>query len=110
MAAKSGTSRRERMRRLVERWRASGERAGVFAQRHGVSPYKFHYWRAQFGLVKQRQGKGASFAPVRVVDDGWGGGSAALEIRLAGGDVIRCGGDFAVERLSAVVRALRERC
>jgi hypothetical protein len=102
------------MRSLVERWQTSGEPAKRFAERHGISPYKFQYWRAEFGQVKSRKKaevRAAAFAPVRVLADGReGGAGAALEIRLAGGDVIRCGHEVAIERLSAVVRVLRERC
>jgi hypothetical protein len=47
---------------------------------------------------------------VRVVDDSGMLGSAALEIRLAAGDVIRANQDLPVERLSRLIRVLRERC
>lgn len=34
-----------RMRRLVARWQASGQSAARFAERHGLTPWTFWYWR-----------------------------------------------------------------
>ena len=117
MAGKKDSGLRKRMRRLVERWRSSGEASGAFARRHGLSRFRFQYWRAQFGQVRHQRPKvkaapAATFAPVRVVDDAGldAGPKSALEIRLAGGDVIRAGRDLPLAQLTAVVRVLRERC
>jgi len=117
MAGKKDDGLRKRMRRLVERWRSSGEASGAFARRHGLSRFRFQYWRAQFGQVrhhtpKARAASAAAFAPVRVVNDEKldEGPGSALEIRLAGGDVIRAGRDLPLAQLTAVVRVLRERC
>jgi hypothetical protein len=106
-------AKRERMRRLVGQWRASKEPLAHFARRHGLTTWRLRYWSERFGPMRpQRSARGArpAFAPVRVVDDGGTLGSPALEIRLASGDVIRAGQDLPVERLTRLIRVLRERC
>jgi hypothetical protein len=73
----------------------------------------FHYWRTRFGsgtTERETRGKRVAFAPVRVVDDGVAPSPAAIEIRLASGDVIRVGRDLPLDRLGSIIRVLRERC
>ena len=106
-------AKRARMRGLVEQWRASGEPLSRFAGRHGLTENGFRYWNERFGRKHPRRGPCSTppvFTPVRVVDDAGAVGSVALEIRLAGGDVIRAGQELPAERLASVIRALRQRC
>ena len=106
-------AKRERMQRLVGQWRASKEPLARFARKHGLTTWRLRYWSARFGPKRaQRNTRSARpvFAPVRVVDDGGMLGPAALEIRLAAGDVIRASQDLPVERLTRLIRVLRERC
>ncbi len=103
-------ARRERMRGLVRKWKASGEPLSGFARRHGLTENGLRYWSERFGRRRSRRSSAASaFAPVRIVDDS-GAIGAVLEIRLASGDVIRAGQELPAERLASVIRVLRERC
>jgi transposase-like protein len=106
-------TKREQMRELVREWRASGEAAAGFARRHGMTKDGFRYWRTRFGrgtTEREARSKRVAFAAVRVVDDGVAPSVAAIEIRLASGDVIRAGRDLPVERLRSIIRMLRARC
>lgn len=105
-------AKRARMRKLVKEWRASGEPVGRFARSHGMSENGFRYWRLQFapGRLVAPIKDPVAFAPARVVDDGVPASPAALEIRLASGDVIRADAGIPVERLRSVIQLLRERC
>ena len=105
-------AKRARMRKLVKEWRASGEPVGRFAARHGMSENGFRYWRLQFapGRLAPPIKDPVAFAPARVVDDGAPAGPAALEIRLATGDVIRADSGISIDRLRSVIQLLRERC
>jgi hypothetical protein len=106
-------AKRERMQRLVGQWRASKEPLARFARAHGLTTWRLRYWSEQFGpkrpQARTRRSR-PTFAPVRVVDDGGALGAAALEIRLAAGDVIRASHELPIERLTRLIRVLRERC
>jgi hypothetical protein len=111
MSKDTRADNRKRMRRLVEEWRSSGESAAAFARRHGLSGFKFQYWRDVVkGMRGGQRSFDSSFAPVRLLDTSPTEGATALEIRLASGDVIRCGREVPIESLSAVVRILGQRC
>jgi hypothetical protein len=112
MSKETQAANRARMGRLVEEWRGSGESAAAFARRHGIGAFKFLYWRNTLGprngSARKRSSAETAFAPVRLLNES--SDAPVLEIRLANGDAIRCGGDIPVARLSALVRILRERC
>ena len=113
-------------KRLVARWRRSGQSAAVFADRHGISQWALYGWARQGGAgakgrrprqrsVRHSTTAGASgFIPVRLVgeehSDPPAPAEGIVEIRLRGGDVVRVVGEVGVERLRAVVTAVRQAC
>ena len=124
---------RERRRGLVARWRRSGESAAEFSGRHGVSPWALYAWAKHLGgRRKAEPGQGrklrgqrrsarpsttsrvADFIPVRLVGDEHADPPAPadgfVEIQLRGGDVVRVVGEVSVERLRAVLTAVRQTC
>ena len=111
---KAREAKRERMRKLVREWLASGEPASRFAAQQGLTKETFRFWRQRFGRNKARRGRRRPAEPVlaavRVVDDLGAAGFATVEIRLVGGDVIRAGDGLTLDRLAGIVRVLRERC
>ena len=114
------TDSERRMRAVVQRWRASGEPSGTFAQRHGLTRDKFSYWRRRLApdtiRRRARPAKAEAFSPspvllpVRVVEAEPGGREADVEVLLAGGDRIRVGHGVSGELLRLVVGVLRAQC
>ena len=121
-----GAGERERRKRLVARWRRSGQSAAEFADRHGISQWALYSWAKQLGAgpkrrrppqrsVRRSTTAGASgFIPVRLVGDEHADPPAraegVVEIQLRGGDVVRVVGEVSAERLRAVVTAVRQAC
>jgi transposase-like protein len=121
-----GAGERRRRKRLVAEWRRSGESAAEFGGRRGISQWALYSWVKQLGAGSNRRRQqrrpvrsstraGASgFIPVRLVGDGHADSptraEGAVEIQLRGGDVVRVGGEVSVERLRAVVTAVRQAC
>ena len=73
----------------------------------------FRYRRTRFekaAAMRRGRRQQPAFAAVRVVDDAGATSPAALEIRLAGGDVIRTDHGLPIERLRTIIRVLRKRC
>ena len=112
-------------KRLVAMWRRSGQSAAAFADRHGISLWALYWWARQGGAgakgrrPPQRSGRSTTagapgFIPVRLVgeehSDPPAPAEGIVEIRLCGGDVVRVGGEVSVERLRAVVTAVRQAC
>jgi len=113
-------------KRLVARWRRSGQSAAAFADRHGISQWALYWWARQGGAgakgrrpaqrsVRHSTTAGApGFIPVRLVgeehSDPPAPAEGMVEIRLCGGDVVRVVGEVSVERLRAVVTAVRQAC
>jgi len=121
-----GAGERGRRRRLVAEWRRSGQSAAEFGGRRGISKWALYSWVKQLGGgPNRRRQKGRpvrssttagvpGFIPVRLVGDGPSDAPArtegAVEIQLRGGDVVRVVGEVSVERLRAVVAAVRQAC
>ena len=113
-------------KRLVAMWRRSGQSAAAFADRHGISQWALYWWARQGGAgakgrrppqrsVRHSTTAGApGFIPVRLVgeehSDPPAPAEGMVEIRLRGGDVVRVVGEVNVERLRAVVTAVRQAC
>lgn len=113
-------------KRLVARWRRSGQSAAAFADRHGISQWALYWWARQGGAgakgrrppqrsVQRSTTAGApGFIPVRLVgeehSDPPAPAEGIVEIRLRGGDVVRVVGEVSVERLRVVVTAVRQAC
>jgi hypothetical protein len=121
-----GAREGERRKRLVARWRRSGQSAAAFADRHGLSQWALYSWAKQpvTGPDRRRPRRRSdqrsttagdpSFIPVRLVGDEDSDPPArtegVVEIRLRGGDVVRVLGEVSAERLRAVVTAVRQAC
>ena len=121
-----GAGERERRKRLVARWRRSGQSAAEFAARRGISQWALYSWAKQLGAgpgprrqprrpIRSSTAAGTpAFIPVRLVGDGHADPPAraegVVEIQLRGGDVVRVVGDVGAEWLRAVVTAVRQAC
>jgi hypothetical protein len=112
-----GAGERERRKRLVAAWRRSGESAAEFGERRHISQWALYSWAKELGAGpkrRRRERRPLGFIPVRLVDDGHADPlactEAAIEIQLRGGDVVRIVGEVSVERLRAVVTAVRQAC
>ena len=121
-----GTGERERRKRLVAAWRRSGQSAAEFGGGLGISKWALYSWVNQVGAGPNRRRQkrrpvqssttaaAAGFIPVRLVGDEHADPPArtegGIEIQLRGGDVVRVVGEVSVERLRAVVVAVRQAC
>jgi hypothetical protein len=97
-----------RMRSLLIQWKSSGESISAFSRRHGITPWKFQYWKARFR--QQGRGKRSVFAPVHLVNDGCRGDASGIEVVLSGNAIVRVYNDASLETLRGVLLLLRERC
>jgi hypothetical protein len=97
-----------RMRALFDQWRSSGESIVAFSKRHGITPWKFQYWRGRFG--RGGRSKNARFAPVRLVNDVASYDGYVIEVALSSGETIRVGSNASLEMLRGVLSVLRDRC
>jgi transposase-like protein len=70
-------------RRVLAAWRASGERAGRFARRHGLNSQRLTWWRDRLGEWETTSASGASFVPVVRTEAG-----APVRVRLPGGATV----------------------
>jgi transposase-like protein len=124
--AKRGIGRveRERRKRLVAKWRRSGQSAAKFAEGHGLSQWALYSWTKRPGAGSSR-GRGrpvggsrvvgaADLIPVRLVGEEPAHLPArregVVEIQVRGGDVVRVVGEVSAEQLAAVLRAVRQEC
>jgi transposase-like protein len=124
-----GPAELERRRRIVERWRRSGESASEFGGRLGISQWALYDWAKQAGRGSGHRGSGSrrrprpgattaseeqGFVPVQLVQDeqvGWLAPSDGfVEILFRGGEVVRVVGEVSIERVRAVVMAVRQAC
>jgi hypothetical protein len=121
-----GAGERERRKRLVAAWRRSGQSAAEFGGGRGISKWALYSWVNQVGagpncrrqkrrpVQSSTTAAAAGFIPVRLVGDEHadppGRTEGAIEIQLRGGDVVRVVGEVSVERLRAVVVAVRQAC
>jgi hypothetical protein len=88
---------------MVKAWRHSGESLAGFARRHGVDRRRVGRWASR---VETRAPAPVHFHPVRLADPG-GGGGAAIEIHLVGGQRVRVPPGFQAEDLRRVVAVLK---
>lgn len=104
---------RQRMVRVVERWRRSGQTGAAFCRAHGIKPQKLSYWKRVLGVaeasrVRRSSGpRGNAFVPVHLVD---GTGGAALEVHLSNGDRLILHEGSSAELRREVLEFLRGRC
>ena len=126
MAKTIGRGERGKRARLVAQWRRSGRSAAEFAARQGISPWALYSWVKQLGAGPNRRRQKRrpvrrsttagtpGFIPVRLVGDGHAAPSARaegiIEIQLGGGEVVRVLGEVSVDRLRAVMTAVRQAC
>jgi transposase-like protein len=102
-------ARRERMRKVVEGWRKSGQSMRAYANRRGIDPQKLSYWRRALSVPGGVRPKAAAvpglLVPVQVV----GGAEPGVEIVL--GEIrvmVREGASPAL--VGEVIAALRRAC
>jgi hypothetical protein len=104
---------RERMSRLVKRWRRSGQTGAAFCRAHGVKPQKLSYWKRVLGVPVPRGKRRTSrprrnaLVPIRLMDRI---GAGTLEIHLASGDRMVVHEGSSGELVREVLGLLRERC
>jgi transposase-like protein len=85
-------------RAILKRLEGSGLSVREFAARHGVDAHRLYRWRAQLGS--------AGVAPAPAFVEIKAAASAAIEVALRSGHVIRVPDGFAEETLRRVVAAL----
>jgi hypothetical protein len=104
-------------RRLIDRWRASGQPKSAFCEREGVSDAAMHWWMRQ---LERRDGRGRSkasapaprkpakpkFVPLRVVTSS-SSGTQPFELVVAG-KVVRVPQGFDPETLRQLIAALED--
>jgi len=105
--------RRSTMLDLARQWRASGQKARMFAGEHGITPWTLYYWakrlaREERPIRRRRRSRRVTLAPVHVLATAGSGND--LEVMLAGGDRVRVPGDVSVETLRRVIQVLRTAC
>jgi transposase-like protein len=99
------------MRRLVIRWRASGESGARFARRHQVSPWTFWYWCRKLAGESPsgatREPTPPAFVPVHVAAAD--GHAPLVEIVFTGGERLSVRGASA-ELVRTLLAVLRSAC
>jgi hypothetical protein len=106
--------RRSTMLDLARQWRASGQKARMFAAEHGVTPWTLYYWakrlaREERPARRRRRSRRVTLAPVHVLASNGRSGND-LEVMLAGGDRVRVPADVSAEILRRVIQVLRTEC
>jgi hypothetical protein len=97
------------MKRLVRKWRASGQTKAEFVRAHGVSRGKLEYWVRRLDGRGGRRQEPLSLIPVQVTDTA-SGPAGEIEILLASGDRLRVSPEVPVEALRRVIDVLRSAC
>jgi hypothetical protein len=96
-------------RRLLAKWRKSDLSVRSFCLVHGVCERRFHRWRH---VLQQRDGQDVRFVPVNIVPDektvSAADGSAALELVLKDGRLLRIGTGFDAATLTRLLALLEE--
>ena len=87
-------------RAILKRLAASGLAVREFAARHGLDAQRLYRWRAQFASVEPASVSPAAFVEVKPL------GSAALEVVVRSGHVIRVPDGFSEETLRRAVAVL----
>jgi len=105
--------RRSTMLDLARQWRASGQKARMFATEHGITPWTLYYWakrlvREERPARRRRRSRRVTLAPVHVLASNGSGND--LEVMLAGGDRVRVPADVSAETLRRVIQVLRSEC
>lgn len=88
-------------RRLVERWRASGEPARTFASRHGVALSTFYEWSKRFPALAE-----PAFAELAVREPVAPSSTPSIELEIAG-VVVRVSPGADADSLRQVLEVLR---
>lgn len=94
--------------RILELWPSAELSLSAFARRHGVDPRRLYWWRGRLRL-RQTASAAISFEEVKVprtTTEGTGTDTAAFEVVLRSGLVLRVGNSFdevALRRLMSVL-------
>lgn len=104
------TAPERKWKRILERWRKSGEEGRAFCRRHGLRESAFRFWlreipeRAQRRKARKRP---LRLLPARIVPPPSGGPTdRPMEVLVGPGRTIRVGPGFDPALLLRVVRAL----
>lgn len=100
------------MKRLLARRQRHGWSWAELSRRSGLPVWKLRWWERRLGSKRPARRSGGSkraFLPVRVVERG-GSSGPSLEIITPRGYRIVVAGDFSLEQLSRVVKALDPSC
>jgi transposase len=114
MAKRRDQAKERYWRKHLAAWRRSGRSVRAYCADEGLAEASFYAWKR---ILIQRDRRGdtvavaetpaevSPFVPVRLIEDTT---SAALEVVLRGGRVLRVGAGFAPQTLRDVVRTLEE--
>ena len=92
-----------RMKRVIERWKASGEGAAAFAKRARVSVSTLWYWRQRIGGEPE---PGPTLVPLQVVADDAEQGMVRFELVFGDGRRLLIPAEVTSEALERVVRVV----
>ena len=98
------------MRRLVGRWRASGESGARFARRQGIPAWTFWYWCRKLAAdrpVDSSAPAPATFVPVRVAPESE---LPVIEVVFRSGERLHVRAGAPPEVVRTVLAALRAAC
>ena len=98
---------REIWSKRVARWKASGKTAAEFAGKHGLSEASLKWWSWKLG-AKRREAKVSPLTFVEMTS-AIAHGTAAIEVVLESGAVVRVAADFDESALSRVLDVLERR-
>ncbi|MBI2932489.1 MAG: hypothetical protein HYY16_12625 [Planctomycetes bacterium] len=113
------TAAEQKWRRVIEKWRQSGLDATAFCRDRGLPVSALGFWKREIPHREQRrQARRAAteasrnamrLLPVRVVEPvSTGAGHGSIEVILAGGRILRLGGDFDPAILRQLIAMLEE--
>jgi hypothetical protein len=113
MAKRRDQAKERSWRKHLAAWRRSGRSVRAYCADEGLAEASFYAWkriliqRDRCGdtvAVGETPAEASPFVPVRLIEDT----SAALEVVLRGGRVLRVAAGFAPQTLRDVVRTLEE--
>jgi transposase-like protein len=101
---------RDDWRHHIDAWRCSGLSSHAYAERHGLHPATFKWWRSQLSVVTSAPppARPITLVPVQVAPPSTPGPN--LEISLPNGITFRVPPLVDPARVAALVRALDDGC
>ena len=96
--------RRERWRRVLSRWQASGLSQAEFCRRQDIPVWKLAWWRKR--LKGQAEDPASLFVPVTIAPTA--ASPVELELKLQGGRILRFGEEVEPTALARIVTTLEK--